>query len=530
MQQAERPGLSLEVAGNRLTLLADGPERLEALLELIEGAKESLRFLYYMFMDDCVGHAGARRPDRRGRSAASRCRCSSTASAPPPIATSSGRSRTAGIAFCRFSPKLRPPLSAPQPPEAGAGRRRAGDHRRLQRLRRLFRNGRIGGLARHRPAASRATSVACLAGYFDGLFRWTPEARRPDPRPPPDAPAEQRHPGQAPLAVRRARRAASAPGRARCAGTCSSARRLDLIAAYFAPSLGMLRRLSGISRRGGRVRHGHRRQIRQQRHDRGGAQHLLVAAAARRRDFRISADQAPHQIVRGRRRRPYRLGQFRHAQPVPQPRDDASHRRCRLRRGDAPLRRRRGRRARRPITLESHRRNRTWLNRLRWAIGYFIVAVADYRIAKRLNFRDVGLPRPQRPRRRPGPSLAGLGGWAPAFAGEQLSPARPRTGSPAARCAIRSRGRCGRNRGAMKSQHLGRELVDQEGAARAQRLGGLLGDLRADAGRKGREGQAGEDVVGILEAEIGHDLANVGGRAGHRAKPRIADLASSDRR
>ena len=47
-----------------------------------------------------------------------------------------------------------------------------------------------------------------------------------------------------------------------------------------------------------------------------------------------------------------------------------------------------------PVTLESHRRNRTWLNRLRWAIGYFIVAVADYRIAKRLNFRDVGLPRP----------------------------------------------------------------------------------------------------------------------------------------
>ena len=47
-----------------------------------------------------------------------------------------------------------------------------------------------------------------------------------------------------------------------------------------------------------------------------------------------------------------------------------------------------------PITMESHRRNRTLLNRLRWAIGYFIVAVADYRIAKRLNFKDVGLPRP----------------------------------------------------------------------------------------------------------------------------------------
>ena len=52
---AERPGLSLEVAGNRLTLLADGPDRLSALLELIAGARESLRFLYYMFMDDASG-------------------------------------------------------------------------------------------------------------------------------------------------------------------------------------------------------------------------------------------------------------------------------------------------------------------------------------------------------------------------------------------------------------------------------------------------------------------------------------------
>jgi cardiolipin synthase len=37
------------------------------------------------------------------------------------------------------------------------------------------------------------------------------------------------------------------------------------------------------------------------------------------------------------------------------------------------------------VTLESHRRQRTFLNRLRWAVGYFIVAVADYRISRRLN-------------------------------------------------------------------------------------------------------------------------------------------------
>ena len=80
--------------------------------------------------------------------------------------------------------------------------------------------------------------------------------------------------------------------------------------------------------------------------------------------------------------------------------------------------------------------------------------------------------------------------------------------------------------GAMKSRDLGRELVDQEGAARAQRLRGLLGDLRADAGRQGREGQAGEDVIGMVEAEIGDDLAHVGGRAGHREQPVVGELAA----
>ncbi|MDB5693480.1 MAG: phosphatidylserine/phosphatidylglycerophosphate/cardiolipin synthase family protein, partial [Alphaproteobacteria bacterium] len=39
------------------------------------------------------------------------------------------------------------------------------------------------------------------------------------------------------------------------------------------------------------------------------------------------------------------------------------------------------------ITAEAHRRQRSLFNRLKWAIGWFIVAVADYRISRRLNFR-----------------------------------------------------------------------------------------------------------------------------------------------
>ena len=55
MSDAEPQIRPMEVAGNRLTLLPDGPERLEALVDLIEDAKESLRVLYYIWEDDVAG-------------------------------------------------------------------------------------------------------------------------------------------------------------------------------------------------------------------------------------------------------------------------------------------------------------------------------------------------------------------------------------------------------------------------------------------------------------------------------------------
>jgi cardiolipin synthase len=45
----------VEVDGNRLTLLTEGPERLAALLALIDGARASLRLLYYIYSDDRSG-------------------------------------------------------------------------------------------------------------------------------------------------------------------------------------------------------------------------------------------------------------------------------------------------------------------------------------------------------------------------------------------------------------------------------------------------------------------------------------------
>ena len=43
------------VDGNRLTLLIEGSERLAALIGLIDGAKHSLRLLYYIYTDDETG-------------------------------------------------------------------------------------------------------------------------------------------------------------------------------------------------------------------------------------------------------------------------------------------------------------------------------------------------------------------------------------------------------------------------------------------------------------------------------------------
>ena len=46
---------SVVVDGNRLSLITEGPDRLAALLGLIDGAKRSLRLLYYIYRGDRSG-------------------------------------------------------------------------------------------------------------------------------------------------------------------------------------------------------------------------------------------------------------------------------------------------------------------------------------------------------------------------------------------------------------------------------------------------------------------------------------------
>ncbi len=51
------PQPSFTVEDNRLTLLDTGPRRLEALIALIDGATETLRILFYIYVDDRAGAA-----------------------------------------------------------------------------------------------------------------------------------------------------------------------------------------------------------------------------------------------------------------------------------------------------------------------------------------------------------------------------------------------------------------------------------------------------------------------------------------
>jgi cardiolipin synthase len=58
MMAAAEPGQeekTVEVDGNRLTLLTEGPARLDTLISLIDGAERSVRLLYYIFKDDEAG-------------------------------------------------------------------------------------------------------------------------------------------------------------------------------------------------------------------------------------------------------------------------------------------------------------------------------------------------------------------------------------------------------------------------------------------------------------------------------------------
>jgi len=372
----------MEVAGNRLTLLPDGPERLAALIALIEGAQESLRVLYYIWEDD---GSGRRVRDAlvaaagRGVAVSLLVDGYGASSAPKgffqPLIEAQAR-------FCRFVPRW--------------GRRYLlRNHQKL-----ALADGRkaiIGGFNisddyfgtieqgawRDLGLEVEGPTARHLVRYFDALFEW---AETED------------------ASIRRLRRMLShysvqdgplhwlfggptrrlSPWARSVKADMMQASRLDMIVAYFAPSLSMMRRLTGIAARG------RTRIVTPAKLD-----HQFVVGAARFLYWRL--------LKRGAQIYEYQPTKL-HSKLIVL--DDVVHigsanfdmRSLYLNlemmlRIDDPAFAAMMRRfvdseiaSSKRILPEEHRRSMTLWNRIKWALGYFVVATADYNVARRLNF------------------------------------------------------------------------------------------------------------------------------------------------
>lgn len=369
------------VKGNRLTLLSDGPQRLRALIDLIEGAERTLRVLYYMFVDDASGRTV------RDALVAARSRgvevwllvdgFGSTGSDTffRPLVDSK-------VHFCRFSPNF--------------GRRYLlRNHQKLVLAdeRRVITGGFNisdeyfgtieSGAWRDLGIEVAGEGVACLTRYFDDLFAWTsnPNGKIRDLR---------RMLQQHSVTEGKLRWLFGGPTRrlspwARAVRRdMKGAHRLDMIAAYFVPSPGMLRRIGGIARRG---------------------QARLLTPAKSDNNATIDAARNTYAWLLKRNVELYEYQPTKLHTKLFVVDDTVQigsanfdmrslflNLEMMLRVDDAEF----AAAMRRyfageianavQITRESHRARQSLFNRLKWALSYFVVAIADYRISRGLNF------------------------------------------------------------------------------------------------------------------------------------------------
>ena len=245
------------VAGNRLTLLIEGPERLDALIGLIEGARRSLRMLYYIYADD---HAGERVNDALIAAAGRGVEVSLIVDGFGSDEAADRRFfdplEAAGVSVCRFAPRL--------------GRRYLlRNHQKLaladaeKEAPRII----IGGFNieddyfgtagdqawRDLGLLVEGQAAARIAGYFDALNSWvrTPKGKLRHLNRALSQWSEQE--GNVRWLIGGPTRRLSPWARA-VRADMRRAERIDLIAGYFTPSPTMLRRIDRAGRKGRAVR------------------------------------------------------------------------------------------------------------------------------------------------------------------------------------------------------------------------------------------------------------------------------------
>ena len=238
------------VDGNRLTLLIAGSERLEALIGLIDGAKHSLRLLYYIYTDDETGRLVRAAMERAlGRGVKVSLIVDGFGSSAKPDFFVPLESKGADV--CQFLPRFgrryllrnHQKLALADETTAIVGGFNVEDD--------YFddeKGWRDLGIAIEGPAAKR------LVGYFDALARWThkPRARLRDLR---HALSRWSNPkgGKACWLLGGPTRRLS-PWARTLRLDVRRAQRLDVIAAYFAPTPRMMRAIESVPRRGGKAR------------------------------------------------------------------------------------------------------------------------------------------------------------------------------------------------------------------------------------------------------------------------------------
>jgi len=254
MKTPNKPGLGRKkhftVDGNRLTLLIAGPERLKALIGLIDGARQSLRLLYYIYTDDETGRMVRTAMERaldRGVKVSLIVDGFGSSAKPDFFVPLEAK----GADVCHFLPRFgRRYLLRNHQKLALADERRAivGGFNVEDDYFDDEKGWRDLGIEIEGPAAKR------LAGYFDALARWThhPKARLRDLR---RALSHWSNPkgGRACWLLGGPTRRLS-PWARTLRLDVRKALQLDVIAAYFAPTPRMMRAIGSVPRRGGKAR------------------------------------------------------------------------------------------------------------------------------------------------------------------------------------------------------------------------------------------------------------------------------------
>ncbi len=240
---------SFTVNGNRLTMLTEGPARMAALLELIGSAKRSLRVLYYIYVDDEAGSAVRDALiEAAGRGVTVSLLVDGLGSEHAASRHFFEPLQEAGVDLCRFVPRW--------------GRRYLlRNHQKLALAdeERVIIGGfniedsyfgtaeqaawRDLGLLVEGPEAKR------LVGYFDALARWTRRAKPPIRALTRTLRTWSEARGTTRWLLGGPMRRLS-PWARELKRSMERAHSIDMIAAYFAPTPGMLNRLDRAGKRG----------------------------------------------------------------------------------------------------------------------------------------------------------------------------------------------------------------------------------------------------------------------------------------